>query len=378
MDRTQHPTDIYEKIVEYIDSGHCFALALVLRAEGSTPREAGVKAVIDQDGKIWVSIGGGVVEAEAQRLAVEACRSKRPIVFNQQLQGANSTDDAAICGGMMRVLVDPTAGKNRACYAQVAEAIRQRQRGVMLTIVSSAMYTEVTYQWFPQEAIPSDISFPGAEKICFCLDREVIQLFTESSQEPKCCGQDVRDSTAGRSRHVLTEVLVEPVIPKPLLLIAGGGHVGQAVAVQANLIDFDVTVIDDRTEFTDPTFFPEGTRTCCGDMAKQIAALVENDTYVVIVTRGHKLDAEVLEACIHTSAAYIGMIGSKRKVALIRRHFIESGLATEEEFNRVFTPVGLDIGAVTVPEIAVSIAAELIAVRRKGVVHKVPEKEELS
>lgn len=361
MDRTRGPIDIYEKIVEFIDNGHSFAVTLVLRAEGSTPREAGVRAVIDRAGKIWGTVGGGIVEAEAQRLAVKACQSQGPIVFDLQLQGATSTDNAPICGGMMRILIDPIAAKNRACYAQVAEAIRQRQRGVMLTTARSGTYTEVACQWFPQGAIPSDAPFPGAQNIRTCLAREVTQLFTEGAQEPS----------------IHTEVLVEPVIPKPLLLIAGGGHIGQALALQGSLVGFDVTVIDERPEFTDPALFPEGTITRCGDMAEQITAVIADDTYVVIVTRGHKLDAKVLEACIHTRAAYIGMIGSKRKVTLMRQHFIESGLATEKEFNRVFTPIGLDIGAVTVPEIATSITAELIAVRRRGIVHKVPEKEDL-
>ena len=86
----------------------------------------------------------------------------------------------------------------------------------------------------------------------------------------------------------------------------------------------------------------------------------------MIVTRGHKHAADALSACIQSRAAYIGMIGSKRKVTLIRENFIESGLSTEEELSRVFAPVGLNIGAVTVPEIATSIAAQLTAVRRKG------------
>ncbi|MFC1636579.1 XdhC family protein, partial [Planctomycetota bacterium] len=294
MDRTQRPIDIHEKVVEFIDNGRSFAVALVLKAEGSTPREAGVRAVIDQSGKIWGTIGGGVVEAEAQRRAVEVCRSKHPIIFDLQLQGANSTDDMPICGGMMRILVDPTAAKNRACYAQVTEAIRRRQRGVMLTTARSEIHSEVTYKWFTQDEIPPKVTFPGIQNIHSCLDREVVKLFTDSSQET----------------NALTEVLVEPVIPKPLLLIAGGGHVGQALAVQAGLIGFDVTIIDERPEFTDSALFPEGTRTCCGDIAQEIATLIEDDTYVVIVTRGHKLDAVALEACIHTRAAYIGMIGS--------------------------------------------------------------------
>jgi xanthine/CO dehydrogenase XdhC/CoxF family maturation factor len=262
----------------------------------------------------------------------------------------------------MRILIDPTVAKTRASYARVAEAVRQRQRGVMLTTACTAAHTEVTSQWFPQDTIPSDAAFPGTDNIRSCLARETPQLFVESSQNP----------------DVSAEVLVEPVIPKPLLLIAGGGHIGQALALQAGPVGFDIIVIDDRPEFTDPVLFPEGTTTRCGDIPKQIAALSDaGDVYVVLVTRGHKLDAETLEACIHAPAAYVGMIGSKRKVALIRQNFIESGLATAEEFDRVFTPIGLDIGAVTVPEIAASITAELIAVRRKGIAHKPSQKTEL-
>jgi xanthine dehydrogenase accessory factor len=251
----------------------------------------------------------------------------------------------------MRILIDPTAAKDRVSYAQVAEAISKRQRGVMLTSASSGAGTEVKAQWFLEKDIPLDAAFPGIDNIRSCLAGESPQLFTERSDDPQ----------------TFKEVMVEPVIPKPLLVIAGGGHIGQAVALQGSLVGFDITVIDDRAEFTDPALFPEGTKTLDGDIPKLIIAQpIGGDTYIVLVTRGHKLDAESLEVCIHTPAAYVGMIGSKRKVALIRKNFVESGLATEEEFDRVHAPIGLDIGAVTVPEIAASIIAELIAVRRKS------------
>ena len=350
MDGNRCSIDVNRKIVEFIDRGRSFAVALILKVEGSTPRKAGVKAVIDDKGKIWGTLGGGQVEAEAQRRAVEVCKSKHPVVFDMNLYGADRADDVPICGGSMRLVIDPTAAKDRASYAQVAEAMLQRQRGVMLTTVRSAEHTKVQSQWFPQEDIPLDAAFPGTDNVRCCLACERPQLFAESSENPK----------------VFTEVLVETVIPKPLLVIAGGGHIGQALALQASLVGFDITVIDDRPEFTDPAIFPEGTTTREGDIPKLITAQpIAGDTYIVLVTRGHKLDAESLEACIHTPAAYIGMIGSRRKVALIRKNFIESGLATEEEFDCVHAPIGLDIGAVTVPEIAASITGELIAVRRK-------------
>jgi len=349
---------IYEQVVEFIDAGRSFALATILRAEGSTPRKAGVRAIIDETGRIWGTLGGGAVEAEAQRRAVEVCKSKQTIVFELALEGACRADDAPICGGNMRILVDATVKKDRGAYAQVAQAVRQRQCGALLTTVCTGVETEVAARWIPQEAIGAEASFPGGEAISSCLAREEARLFV---QAPSIRGGDRREVNAA------VEVLVEPVIPMPMLLIVGGGHIGQALARQAIVVGFDVVVLDDRPEFTEPALFPEGAATKCGDIRKEVEAFpIGRDTYIVIVTRGHKHDAEALEACIHAPAAYIGMIGSKRKVALMREDFIESGLAGEEEFGRVFAPVGLDIGAVTVPEIAASIVAQLIAVRRKG------------
>ncbi len=354
MDTQDSSIDIFQKVVEYIDTGEPFALALVLKAEGSTPRKAGVRAIIDQTGKIQGTLGGGIVEAEAQHRAIESCRSRKPVIFDLHLQGADRVDDEPICGGQMRLLIDPTVSKDRAVFLQAAEAIRLRRKVVLLTTMINVEQTQISYQWFPQESIPSDIAFPSAEEICTCLRHEVPQLYAKKSEHP----------------DVVTEVFVEPIIPKPLLLIAGGGHIGQALALQGSLIGFDIVVIDDREEFTDPALFPAGTTTRCGNISEQLTGMsIGKETYIVIVTRGHKHDAEALEICIRKNAAYLGMIGSKRKVALIRKNFIESGIATPAKFDKVFTPVGLDIGAVTVPEIAASITAQLIAVRRKGVMH---------
>jgi xanthine dehydrogenase accessory factor len=277
-------------------------------------------------------------------------------VFDFHLDDDYTRDTGAICGGSMRILIDPTAVKDRESYAQAAESLEVRERGVLLTTVRAAAETAVTVEWYPEEDIPPEVGFPGAEAVRLCLARERPALFVDDSQP---------DETV--------EVLVEPVIPEPVLLIVGGGHVGQALARQAVLIGFDVTVVDDRPEFTNPALFPEGVGTLCGNVPKKVAAFhIAEDTYIVVVTRGHKHDAEALEACIHSRAAYIGMIGSKRKVTLIREKFLESGIATEEEFGRVFAPIGLDIGAVTVGEIATSIAAQLVAVRRKGRDHTPP------
>ncbi|MBI5388520.1 MAG: XdhC family protein [Verrucomicrobia bacterium] len=169
------------------------------------------------------------------------------------------------------------------------------------------------------------------------------------------------------------EALVEPLVPKPQLLIVGGGHVGQAVAWQASVVGFEIVVLDDRPEFTRPELFPEGTTTLCGEVVDAVAKFSSgDDIFVVLVTRGHQHDAAALAACLRKPTAYLGMIGSRRKVVLVRKEFIESGRATAEEFDRVYAPIGLDIGAVTVPEIATSIVAQLITVRRKGAATRMP------
>ncbi len=328
MDPNVRPIDIHRKIVELIDGGRSLAVATVLSVQGSTPQQPGAKAAIDAAGHIWGTVGGGPVEAEAQRAAVEACRSQSPRVLAIHLDSDDAAAAGSICGGSMRILVDPSVARHRSCYAAAADAIERRRRGVLRTTIGKGDPPQVTVEWLPQEA---------------------------------------GEVAAGTGAESSTEIFVEPIIPRPLLLIAGGGHVGQALAVQAVQIGFDVTVLDDRPEFADAALFPPGVEVHCGSVPEEIGRHpLDDDTYVVLVTRGHRHDAEALAACIHRRPAYIGMIGSRRKVALIRRSFLEGGLATEEEFNRVFAPIGVSIGAVTVPEIAVSIAAQLIAVRRKA------------
>ena len=130
------------------------------------------------------------------------------------------------------------------------------------------------------------------------------------------------------------------------------------------MLDFEITVIDDRPEFANPENIPLANHIIADDIGKTIRRIDKTrDTFIVIVTRGHKDDSNALKACIDSDAAYIGMIGSKNKVALMRRDFIEKGWATQELWDKIYTPVGIDIGSKTVEEIAVSIAAQLIQVK---------------
>ena len=152
-----------------------------------------------------------------------------------------------------------------------------------------------------------------------------------------------------------------------MLLIIGGGHVGQALAAQASLVGFEIVVIEDRPEFARTRLFPKDVKICCGQIPDEITSFpVDRSTFIVLVTRGHQQDSAALRACIRRPAAYIGMIGSRRKIPLLRRQFLQNDWASPEEFDRIHAPIGIDIGAITPAEIAVSIVAQLISVRREG------------
>ena len=161
------------------------------------------------------------------------------------------------------------------------------------------------------------------------------------------------------------EVFVEPILPQPMLYLFGGGHVSMAVAKAAGAAGFGIAVVDDRESFANKERFP---------MAQEIYASYEDaferihpnaSSYLVIVTRGHKEDMRVLGWAVRTDARYLGMIGSKRKVLSVYKALENDGYKPEE-FDHVYAPMGLEIGALSPEEIAVSIAAELVAVRRSA------------
>jgi xanthine dehydrogenase accessory factor len=372
-----------QAVVEFIDSGRAFALAVVLRGAGSTPRKAGTKAIVDSDGSIWGTIGGGLLESEAQRVALDAMQSKRPVVFDFKFSGASACGDDPVCGGNMRILIDPTAADQRATYALAAESLRRRERGVLLTTVSAAAGRSCV-RWLEPGARPEGADSCAADAVRMAIERGEPQYFASgvpkqampSSPFDRSTGSRL---TAGRPdpAHSTSsgqakeegdlEGLAEPLTPLPLLIIAGGGHVGQALAEQARLVGFDIVVVEDRPQFAEPALYPSDVATRCGKLPEVLAEFpITEDTYVAIVGRGHRVDIEALVACIDSPAAYIGMLGSRRKIALVRKDFLESGKANAEQFDRIHAPIGLEIGAQTVPEIAASIVAQLVAVRRLG------------
>jgi xanthine dehydrogenase accessory factor len=154
--------------------------------------------------------------------------------------------------------------------------------------------------------------------------------------------------------------------PEPRLLVAGSGYVAQALARLAVPLGWRVTLLDDRTEFVRSATLPEGVETLIGEMAEHLLERRPDPmTAIVIVTRGHRADQEVLRAALDTAAGYVGMIGSVSKVRAIFRNLLRDGM-TAETLARVHAPIGLDLRAETPDEIALSIAAELLLWRRGG------------
>ena len=258
--------------------------------------------VVLADGKTVGTIGGGCVEAEVRVRALQRLTSGGDKLFTFNLDHDHGWDDGLVCGGTMDVAVQ---------------------------IISSAKHAD---------------TFRTAR------DRLV-------------AGESAELIIAVPDDHEQTVSFTCSLHPSPTLVIAGGGHVGAALAAVAHQMEFSITVIDDRPDFASVERFPMATR-LIGAVETQLAKLQFNQqTYVVIVTRGHRRDALALAAVVRSDARYIGLIGSKRKIVKIFQDLQAQGVSADQ-LSRVHAPVGLDIGAVTPAEIAVSIAAQLVAARR--------------
>jgi len=203
-----------------------------------------------------------------------------------------------------------------------------------------------------------------------CVEAEVWQAAREvmESEKPRTLTFDLNQDPKYDTGLVCggtLEIFVEPILPPADLFIFGAGHVAASLYKVARIAGFDVTIIDDREAYANRERFPEAQQVIAEDFDKAAAKLLPSESsYIVIVTRGHRDDMRMLRWAVQTPARYIGMIGSKRKTITIFKELQNEGLAAHL-FDRVHAPVGLDIGAITPEEIAVSITAELIAARRK-------------
>jgi len=292
---------IFRQILARAHSGESCALCTIVRTLGSTPQARGAAMLVLQDGKTMGTLGGGCVEAEVRSRALQLLPAGPSRLLTFRLDQDYGWDDGLVCGGVMDVAV------LRIGPGQVPPSIQ-----VACNELEAGRSVE----------IPLDVT-----------------------------------ADDGQPRHFTL-----PIAATPKLLIAGAGHVGQALAAMAAMCEFAVTVVDDRNDLLDERRFPTARR-IGGEIQSTLGHWpIDADTYVVIVTRGHRHDADALAAVVRSPAAYVGLIGSKRKIRAIFAELHREGIGLEH-LERVHAPIGLEIGAVTPAEIAVSILAELISKR---------------
>ena len=328
----------------------------VVETRGSTPQKAGAAMLVYADGSQAGTLGGGCVEAEVKRQALRGLNSGgRPEVFTFQLDDDYGWDDGLICGGRMTILAHPLSSDSADLRA-VAEYYRVlhnlAERGVG--------FTEVV--------VAGDASgLPVGDRYLFNAAGSLFASLAERPEVPTIAtGLAPLATRPGPSMKQGIAYL--PSLPRITLFIVGGGHVGQAVAKLGSDVGFDIWVLDDRDKFASPERFPTATRRLIGDIGttlRDLAPTLTPSIYALVITRGHNHDEEALYHLANTACGYIGMIGSKRKIRMIFEDLIAKGIP-KEALDRVHAPLGYNIGSQTVPEIAVSIVAELIACRNLG------------
>jgi len=331
-------------------------LATVVRTIGSTPQKPGSSALFDLKGLKGGTVGGGVVEGRVQKHAIEAILSKKSGHFRFNLANDISNKEEAICGGQIDVLIDANLNNSLSIFQQVKKSIENRIPGVFITMVTrfSDETVLINRYWM------NDTFKPGMpEEFIVRIEPVVKNMLSEGNpsdyRELELTIQDEEPSSL---------FFLEPIFPPALLVIAGAGHIGKALAHLAKRLDFEVTVIDDRSEYANSENIPEADHILVKNIGEAFQELKKSDdTYVVIVTRGHKDDAAALKPCISSDLAYIGMIGSRNKIAAMRVRFLDDKWTTADQWDRIHAPVGLDIKSQTVEEIAISIAAQLVMVR---------------
>lgn len=346
---------LYRDIVRLFDEGTPFSLGTVVHTAGSTPQKIGARAVFLPGGEILGTLGGGCMEAEARRRGLLLLKGGDPELMDLHLDDDFGWDDGLICGGTASIFLQPRPETQEHVFREAVSLHESRGRGV-LALVAAGDPATVGRVCLVRSGVDT-VGDLGLPELQAAVEETARGLLLEGREAPRRIFL----------REPAATVYFEPLLPKPVCFIAGAGHIGGALAHYAARCGFEVAVVDDRPSLCSPERLPDVDHILVGDIVETVRAWPKTpDTYFVIVTRGHRHDAVVLREVIHSPVAYLGMIGSKRKILTIYDEFVAEGLATPEELARIHAPIGLDIGALTVEEIALCIAAELILVRRKG------------
>lgn len=345
---------IWRAAVEELEKGRDFVLATIISVKGSSPRHVGTRFLIRRDGVIVGTIGGGLFEANVQRFAMSALAAGTSHRVFFSFKGENAHSAEMICGGDAEVIlefVDAGDKELKELFRQVLAAVGERRSGLFFTDVAVPLSGEGRFKHlFIGEHNNRVGGFDGDDDILAAIPPARLlkpaQLISLPDRE--------------------YPVFLEWLHPTGTVYIFGAGHVGECVAHLASYVNFRVVVIDDRSDFASLERVPDADRVVVLDTFDQAFQDldVDEDGYVVIVTRGHAHDKTVLKQALRSKAGYIGMIGSRRKTRLIFEALLREDF-TQEDIRKVHAPIGLPIGGETPQEIAVSIVAQMIQIRNR-------------
>lgn len=339
---------LMEKARNLLEKDESFVMATIAAHVGSTPREAGTRMIIRKNGEIFGTIGGGLVEASVQKKAKEVFENQNTILQNYNLDREQAAALDMICGGNLMVCiayVDAKQKENLDVYQSVLDAIQKKEKRWLVTFLP-------------------DLSQETSLQQCIIKpDGSIIGNIKDDLEELKEFSSQIKRFTAFRS-STNRNYMIEPIGNVSKAYICGAGHVGQKLAPLLNYVGFYTIVLDDRKEFANEQRFPTADEVIVLESFDSTFSGFEmdSDSYIVIVTRGHKHDKTVLEQALKTDAGYIGMIGSKPKRDKIYQQLMEEGF-TKEEIDQVYSPIGVDIRSETPEEIGISITAEMVRVR---------------
>ncbi len=325
---------LFETLKNSLKQGKNSVLCSIIASSGSTPRGSGAKMLVFEDGSICGTIGGGAVEYRAICLARDIHKSKISQTEHYLLHKNDVADIGMICGGDVTV------------YFRLFRADCEND-----VILSEKLYNAVCGcddVWLITEISEGKAGNIGT------YDKKN-GLFFEGHSEDEFLPYIKKQSVLVKDRF-----FVEPLVQSGFVYIFGGGHVSQQLVPVIAKLGFRPVIVEDREKFTDPGLFDGVYKTIEADFSKlEESVLVKPEDYIVIMTRGHMADFDALEFALKTPASYIGLIGSKKKMASTLQRLRADGI-DESQFSRIHNPIGIEIKAETPEEIAISIAAQLI------------------
>lgn len=349
---------LYAALMRAVMEEGVAVIATIIRQAGSSPRGLGTSCIIRADGSITGTIGGGLLEAMTAKAGLDVMRSGSPKRIYFSLKGTEIAKSDMLCGGEVEIFLEPVSRENAAAISiieKILETFASNGSGVLATVVQEEKWRRGAaaklFLGADGKLTGSIGGLPGLEEIIKKSTADVL-----GKRKPFLIREN--DPNGG-----LIELFLEPVVGEQTLFVFGAGHVSAQIAPIAARVGFQVVVIDDREEFADPVRFPDASGVHVLPFDGLLDRLdVREDSFLVIVTRGHTHDRDILAQALRRDTKYVGMIGSRRKKAVVYASLLEEGF-TQNDLDRVHCPIGLEIGAETPEEIAVSIVAELIKVR---------------